>query len=201
MGSQVESVKVKTMSRIQLHRKRKISGDNVSETSGYGSNTESSKLQGTLANDEAEKILDLNKSLGCPVLHCINFTRGCPVTSYPKILTLHQEICQYPEIKKLTVKNKMNLHIANDKCFKIFCRSFEKSKQVLFLYKRTTDGSSVKIRAQHYGKEQSYSFILTFYDMMERHIFKIKDKTGLKMHEVPAEVFDEVGNIVKYKIQ
>ena len=83
--------------------------------------------------------------------------------------------------------------------FKIFCRSFEKSKQVLFLFKRTNDGESVKIRAQHYRKERSFK--LTFYDKKERHIHKIKDITGQKIHIVPTKVFEEVGNLVKYKIE
>ena len=119
--------------------------------------------------------------------------------SYPRIIGLHEEICQFPEIRKLTVKNKLNLLGADKSKFKSFCSSFEKSRKVLFLYKMTKDCSSVKIVAQNYSKESS--FTLTLYDKRDRHIFKITDITGMKLHVVPAKVFAEVGNSVKYKIQ
>ena len=156
-------------------------------------------LDDVLSPDEALHILSLSQKAGCPLLPCQNSARGCPVKSYPRIIGFHKDFCQFPEIRKLTVKNKLNLLGAAKSKFKSFCSSFEKSRKVLFLYKMTKDCSSVKIVAQNYSKENS--FTLTLYDKRDRHIFKINDITGMKIHVVPAKVFAEVGNSVKYKIQ
>eukprot|EP00092_Neocalanus_flemingeri_P006809 GFUD01007353.1.p1 GENE.GFUD01007353.1~~GFUD01007353.1.p1 ORF type:complete len:187 (-),score=49.27 GFUD01007353.1:77-637(-) len=182
-------------------KKRQPSGDSVSESSGYCSNVEGQNaLEDTLREEDALKILSLNKLKGCPLLACQNSIRGCPVTSYPRIIGLHQEMCKFPEVKKFTVKSKLNLHQALSTKFRTFNQAFEKSRQVSFLFKKTKDCSSVKICAQHYGKEEN-SFTLTLYDKRDRHLHKISDKTGLKIHIIPAKVFKEVGSIVKYKIQ
>ena len=103
-------------------------------------------------------------------------------------------------MKKLKVRGKINLFTSDKEKFKIFCRSFEKSKQILFMFKRTYDGESIKIRAQHYEKESSFK--MTFYNKKKKeHLHTIKDKTGQKIHIVPTEVFKVVGNLVNYKIQ
>jgi hypothetical protein len=72
--------------------------------------------------------------------------------------------------------------------------------KVIFLFKMTLDSNSVKICAQHSGKGERF-FTLTLYDKKSRHIYKITDQTGLKLHIIPAKVFREVGSLVKYKIK
>ena len=163
-----------------MKKKRQLSGDSVSESSGYCSNSEGqinlgeyfyhctlyfvydftlllSILDDTLRKDEALKILSLNKTKGCPLQHCQNNSRGCQARSYPRVIALHQEMCKFPEVRKLTVKNKLNLLQADIKKFRIFCKSFDKSNKVMFLYKLTKDGTSIKIVAQHYANENFFT--------------------------------------------
>ena len=145
------------------------------------------------------KILELNKSNGCLLEECKNAIRGCQVKTFSRVIGLHEEFCKFPEPRKLTVRSKLNFFKAHGQKFNIFCQSFDKSRQVLFLYKKTKEQDSISICAQHYGQENS--FILTFYDKQDRHMHKIVGKTGLKIHVIPGKVFNEVGPLVKYKIQ
>ena len=210
----------RSSSDVKMKVDRKDSVDSVSESSGYCSNVEAQHMLGRhlkytrqclilfllfldsqcLNLLEAQKILNLNRSKGFPLLACKNSIRGCPVNSFPRVVGLHEEMCKFPEIRKLTVKSKLNLLQADMKKFRMLNNSFEKSRKVVFLFKMTKDSTSIKVCAQHYGDKEN-SFILTFYDKKERHIHKISDKTGLKIHTIPAIVFREVGSLVKYKIQ
>ena len=152
-----------------------------------------------LNEEDAESILKLNKAKGCPLQECKNASRGCLVKTFPRILGLHEQFCKFPEARKLTVRSKLNFFKAHGEKFNIFCQSFEKSRQVLFLYKKTKEQDSVRICAQSYGEQNS--FTMTFYDKKERHIYKISGKTGLQIHLIPSKVFKEVGPLVKFKIQ
>ena len=149
--------------------------------------------------EEAMEILDVNKSRGFPLHECKNVSRGCKVKTYPRIISLHEDMCKFPEIKKLSVRSKLNFFKAHEEKFNIFCQAFDKSRNVLFLYKKTKEKDSIKICVQNYGKENT--FTITFYDKKDRHIHKLAGKTGLKIHLIPAKVFKEVGPMVKYKIQ
>ena len=184
---------------MAAEKKRQESGDSLAGSSGYGSASEHSILgeDTSMSEEEAVKILELNKANGCPVQECKNFNRGCQVKTYPKILGLHEEFCKFPEIRKLTVKSKLNFFQAHEEKFSIFCQSFEK-RQVLFMQRKTKDKDSVRICAQSYGEEAS--FTMTFYDQKDGHIHKIAGKTGLQIHVIPSRVFKEAGHLVKYKI-
>ena len=180
-------------------KRRQESGDSLAGSSGYGSASEHSILgeDTSMSEEEAMKVLELNKANGCPLQECKNSNRGCQVKTYPKILGLHEEFCKFPEIRKLTVRSKLNFFQAHEEKFSIFCQSFE-NREVLFMYKKTKDKDSVRICAQSSGEETFFS--MTFYDQKERHIHKIAGKTGLKIHLIPGRVFKEVGHLVKYKI-
>ena len=182
---------------MAAEKKRQESGDSLAGSSGYGSASEYSILgeHTAMTEEEAMQIIELNKAKGCPLLECINSNRGCLVKTYPKILVLHEQFCKFPEIRKLTVRSKLNFFQADEEKFSIFCQSFE-NREVLFMYKKTKD--SVRICAQSSGEETS--FTMTFYDQKERHIHKIAGKTGLQIHLIPSRVFKEVGHLVKYKI-
>ena len=113
---------------------------------------------------------------------------------------MHEEFCKFPEVKKMAVRGKLNFRQADKTCFRIFCESFDKMDNVIFLFKMTLDGGSVKICDQQVGKIDRH-FTLTLYDKKSRHIYKITDQTGLRIHLIPAKVFREVGALVKFKIK
>ena len=142
--------------------------------------------------------MELNKARGCPLQKCKNSSRGCTGNMFPKILGLHEQFCKFPEIRKLAVRSGLSFFKAPEDMFSIFCQSFEKN-QVVFMYRKTKDKDSVRICAQSYGEETS--FTMTFYDTKDRHIHKIAGKTGLLIHLLPSKVFKELGPLVKYKIQ
>ena len=144
-------------------KRRQESGDSLAGSSGYGSASEHSILgeHTAMTEGEAMQIIELNKANGCQLLECKNSKRGCLVKTYPKILGLHEQFCKFPEIRKLTVRSKLNFFQAHDEKFRIFCQSFEK-RQVLFMQRKTKDNESVRICAQSYGEEAS--FTMTFYD-------------------------------------
>jgi len=170
-------------------------------SSGYFSNlTVQDISEPALGEREALEILALNRERGCPLQKCRNSRRGCLVNSYPRIVSLHEEFCKFPEVRKMTARGKLNFRQADKKCFKIFCESFVKMDNVMFLFKMTLDGESVKICAQQVGQVDR-RFTLTLYDKKSRHIYKITDQTGLNIHLIPAKVFREVGALVKYKIK
>ena len=170
-------------------------------SSGYfSSQTGQDISEPALEESEALEILALSRERGCPLQKCRNSRRGCPVNSYPRIVSMHEEFCKFPEVRKMAVRGKLNFRQADKKCFKIFCESFDKMDNVIFLFKMTLDGDSVKICAQQVGKVDRH-FTLTLYDKKSRHIYKITDKTGLRIHLIPAKVFKEVGALVRYKIK
>jgi len=184
-------------------KRRHPSGDCASsESSGYYSSSET-QVAGTedvLTRPEAHHLLSLSMSGGCPLISCDNSGRGCPVKSYPRVVGIHSLDCQFQEVRKLSVRSRLNILGADTRKFRSFCSSFEATRKVLFLYKLTKERNSVKICAQNYSnKEETYT--LTMYDKSDRHIHKITSKTGLAIHTVPAKVFAELGNSVKYKIQ
>jgi len=144
-------------------------------------------------------ILALNRKIGCPLVDCCNGNRGCRVRTYPRVVSLHENTCKFPKVKNLTVKSYLNILQADKNRFRIFCKSFDESNRIMFLFKLTKDGTSIKIVAQHYANENF--FTLTLYDKKNRHFHKISDKTGLKVHDIPSMVFREVGSLVKYKIK
>ena len=200
-----------------MKKARHPSGDCGSETSGYQSNTETqtgeshnllriiphniSSSADVLSRSEALHLLRMSHETGTPLQSCPNSERGCPVKSYPRVLGIHTQVCQFPEVRgKLIVKSKLNIQGALSNKFSPFCSAWEASRKVVFLYKLTKEGDSIKICAQHYAKE--HTFTLTLYDKKDCHIHKIESaKTGLDLHKVPPWVFAEVGNCVKYKIQ
>merc|ERR1711872_414013 len=208
MGSRKLAVKVRGHTEKRKNRKmskkRNPSGDGdcVSESSGYHSSTEVplTGSEDVLTRREALQILSISQMSGHPVIPCENSVRGCPVKSYPKVLGIHSQSCLFKEIRKLCVRGWLHLQAAAASKFRPFCSSFEATRKVVFLFKLTKERDSVKICAQHYTKEHTYT--LTFYDKNDRHIHKIPNsKTGLAIHIVPAKVFAELGNSVKYKIQ
>merc|ERR1712013_318339 len=186
----------------KMLKRRHLSGDCGSESSGYhsSSDTQIANTEDLLTRQEAEHLLSLSKSSGSPIISCDNSGLGCPVKSYPRVVGLHSQHCQFQEIRKLSVRSRLNLLGADERKFRSFCSSFDSSKKVLFLYKLTKERNSVKICAQNYDNKE-YTYTLTMYDKSDRHIHKITAKTGLDIHTVPAKVFAEVGNSVKYKIQ
>eukprot|EP00092_Neocalanus_flemingeri_P049968 GFUD01057608.1.p1 GENE.GFUD01057608.1~~GFUD01057608.1.p1 ORF type:complete len:193 (+),score=62.12 GFUD01057608.1:37-579(+) len=176
---------------MEARKKRQSSGDS-NGSSGYGSAVESFHSEHLLNMEEAVKILKLNKSQGCPL-------EDCKIKTYPRILCLHEPMCKFPEVRNLTVRSKLNFFKAHGEKFNVFCQSFDKCRQVLFLYKKTKEQDSVRISVQHYGRKD-ISFTMTFYDKKDRHLHKIVGKTGLQIHLIPGKVFREVGPLVSYKI-
>lgn len=82
--------------------------------------------------------------------------------------------------------------------FKPFCRAFYKVQKVIFLYKKV-DNSTMKICGQHYDTKHHFSF--TLYDKNNLHIASYKNIETGSIIFIQAQVFDEVGPIIKYKIE
>eukprot|EP00092_Neocalanus_flemingeri_P030993 GFUD01033661.1.p1 GENE.GFUD01033661.1~~GFUD01033661.1.p1 ORF type:complete len:188 (+),score=42.73 GFUD01033661.1:98-661(+) len=184
-----------------MMKQRQPSGDDTASTSssGYYSNVQNI-FEEALGESEALRILSLNKNNGFPLLECRNSSRGCQVKSYSRVLTLHEDFCKFPKVRGLRVKSSLNLLRADKNRFRVFCESFHKSRQILFLFKMTKDCSSIKICAQNYDNK-SCLYTLTLYDKKNRHIHKISGETGMEIHTIPSRVFREVGSLVKYKLQ
>jgi len=140
-------------------KERQESGDSLAGSSGYGSASESLTQSTSLMRKRQRLFWSWTR---LKAAHCKNASRGCLVKTYPRILGLHEQFCKFPEVRKLTVRSKLNFSKAHEEKFNIFCQSFEKSRQVLFLYKKTKELDSVRICVQSYGEENS--FTMTFYD-------------------------------------
>jgi hypothetical protein len=131
------------------------------------------------------------------------------VTSYTRILDLHQQFCTYQESRKGAAKGRLSLLRASPNFFQPFCKTF-RERGVVFLYKQTQD--SIKICAQTQKKtegavknerKEGTSFTLTFYDKEGYHFshMKVKGLVGDSMYPVPSKVFHKVGPEVNYKIE
>eukprot|EP00091_Calanus_sinicus_P021407 TRINITY_DN6330_c0_g1_i2.p1 TRINITY_DN6330_c0_g1~~TRINITY_DN6330_c0_g1_i2.p1 ORF type:complete len:118 (-),score=31.98 TRINITY_DN6330_c0_g1_i2:367-720(-) len=105
-------------------KKRQESGDSLTGSSGYGSAAESFNSEYILNEEEAGIILRLNQAKGCPLQQCKNASRGCLVKTFPRILGLHEQFCKFPEVRKLTVRSKLNFFKAHGEKFNIFLPVF-----------------------------------------------------------------------------
>lgn len=152
---------------------------------------------------EARRVLAESAARGLPEVMCRNWEQGCPVTSYSRLLELHEKFCPYQKKKNENmVKGTLSLMRADPRHFTPFCDSFkqtkEKSKSIRFLFKQTQE--SVKICAQ---SQEEVPFTITFYDKQKLHMSKskIKGTTGSSMYLVDAKVFKENGPEVDFKIE
>ena len=152
---------------------------------------------------EARWVLGAAEERELPQLICRNWEQGCPVTSYSRLLELHEKFCPYQKKKNENmVKGTLNLMRASPRHFTPFCDSFkqttDKSRSIRFLFKQTQD--SVKICAQ---SQEEVPFTMTFYDQQKLHMSKskIKGTTGFRMYLVDDKVFKENGPEVDFKIE
>ena len=163
---------------------------------------EHTKLDEAKANrmtkQEAEHLLSLSKLNNTPTIFCPNKVYGCNINSFKPVVDLHFENCQFSPKQNFTVIGKLNFFGAHEKGFRPFCSSFDKDLHVLFLYKLTKNKKSVRICAQHYT-EKKYNYSLTFLKAMHP-IYSIHACTGLDIHQVPDQVFAELGHSVKFRI-
>ena len=83
--------------------------------------------------------------------------------------------------------------------FKPFLKSYEETKKVTFMY-RKTGPHEVEIVGEKYENGAPLSYSLTLYDRDNRHIFKKTTAKSGKVISIDKVVFKELGNKVRFKI-
>merc|ERR1712179_313839 len=135
MGSQHQAAKDRRFNSGKLEQSLKMfkwrhpSGDCGSESSGYYSSSET-QVAGTediLTRPEALHLLSLAGDH--PLITCDNRGRGCPVKSYPRLVGIHSLDCQFQEVRKLSVRSRLNILGADARKFRSFCSSFEATRR------------------------------------------------------------------------